>query len=204
MLPALTACGETDYAQYVSEARSDLFCAQTEEFSVTVACVAREYPYLADGVPSTKTTLVEITLKDERNVDGYRVFLCGEKEIGGELSYRNVRDDYFFSQSVEVLPEKSVSLRVEWGEEKRELTATSVKNENTLSVDGALKKAISAEQEYIAALTDESGFHGEFYVRLLRREKNYYYVGVIDQAGNTLSLLLDGESGEVLARRTSP
>lgn len=38
-------------------------------------------------------------------------------------------------------------------------------------------------------------------MRLLRRDKNYYYVGITDCTGKTISLLLNAETGEVLARR---
>ncbi|MDE6676593.1 MAG: hypothetical protein K2K12_02635, partial [Clostridia bacterium] len=50
MLPALTACGGYDYTAHISEAKSDLFCAETDEFYVTLACVEREYPYASDGI----------------------------------------------------------------------------------------------------------------------------------------------------------
>ena len=44
-------------------------------------------------------------------------------------------------------------------------------------------------------------FYGEFHVRLLRRDKTYYYVGIVNSKGDILSLLLDSETGEILARR---
>ncbi len=202
-LPALASCKSDDYTSYISEARSDLFVAETEEFSLSVACVSREYPYVADGVSAPKSDVVEITLKDKINADGYEVYLVGEREIGGETSYRSVSDDYFFSEGVSEFPKESVCLRVEWGDEARELTATSVKNENTLSVPEALNCVLSFEATTIQEMTQNGIFHGEFYIRLLRREKNFYYVGIIDREGNTISLLLDGESGELLARRES-
>ena len=204
LLPALTACGEYDYTAHISEERSDLFCAQTDEFSLTLSCVLREYPYVSDGVPCDMTKSVEITLTDAQGAKDYSVYLLGgEKEIGGEMSFRNVRGDYYYSQGVEVFPEASVTLRVEWGEESREITATSVKNEKTLTTKQALSSALAAEQETLKSMTDENGFYGEFYVRLLRRDKNYYYVGIIDKTGATVSILLDSESGEVLARRVT-
>ena len=56
LLPALTACGEYDYTAHISEERSDLFCAQTDEFSLTLSCVLREYPYVS-AVSYTHLTL---------------------------------------------------------------------------------------------------------------------------------------------------
>ena len=52
-----------------------------------------------------------------------------------------------------------------------------------------------------SALRQDGRLNAEFYVRLLKRDKPYYYVGITDRDGNTLSLLLDGATGEVLARR---
>ncbi len=206
LLPALAACGGGyDYSKHLSEVRSDIFCAETEEFSVTLSCVSREYPYSADGVASPMRKIVEISLSPAENTAAeYSVFVLGEngeQVLGGEASFRNFAGDWYFSQSVESFPQTSISLRVTWGENVRELTATSVKNENTLSPEAALVRAVEHERELVERLTVDGAFRGEFYVRLLRRDKNYYYVGVMDRAGGVVALLLDGETGEVLARR---
>ncbi len=204
LLPALSGCGKYDYSAHISEAKTDLFLAETEEFSVSLSCVRREKPYVADGIPCPMSTVAEIVLSDCTNPDAaeYSVYVTGGgKEWGGVMSFRNSRGDYFYSQSVNAFPEGSVSLRIEWGEETREITATSVKNSDTITADQAIDYAVNAEKETIANMTQNGAFGGEFYVRLLRRDKNYYYVGIIDTSGKTVSLLLDGESGEVLARR---
>lgn len=203
-MTALCACGnKCDYTDYLSDVRSDLFCAETENFSVTLSCVSREYPYVSDGVASAKTDLVEIVLKSESG-GTYEIYILDDTVWGGEMSFRNVSGDYYYSRGTERFPEGSVSLRVvRNGKEETTVTATSVKNENTLSVDGALSSAIQAEGDTVGALTKDGLFYGEIYVRLLRRDKNYYYVGIVDKTGRTVSLLLDAETGEVLARRVS-
>ncbi len=201
LMPVLSACGGGDDTAYLSEARSDLFCAETEAFSLALACVSREYPYIADGIPCEMSDLVEITLEDRQDAEDYRVFVLGEREYGGEMSYRSIRDDYFYSQGVDVFPQGSVSLRVEWEGGSCEVAATSVKTADTLSVKDALKKAEEAVPEQMKALRQDGRLNAEFYVRLLKRDKPYYYVGITDRDGNTLSLLLDGATGEVLARR---
>ena len=62
LLPLLSACAPYDYADRVSEIRSDLFLAETEQFSLTVACVSREYPYADDGIPCPMTDTVEVSI----------------------------------------------------------------------------------------------------------------------------------------------
>lgn len=202
LLLPLAACGKPyDYTAHISELRSDIFRAETDEFTVTLSCVSREYPYAADGVACPRSDLVEISLVPAQRTDAYEVYFATETgEQGGEASFRNAFGDYFFSESVTSFPEKTVSMRVVWDGETREVTATSVKNERTLSCTEALDKALEAEADRIARMTD-TVFLGEFHVRLLRRDKNYYYIGIVDRDGETLSLLLDSETGEVLARR---
>ena len=203
VLPALTGCSSYNYDKHLSEVRSDLFCAQTEEFSLTLSCVSREYPYAADGVAAPMSDLVEISLRPvAAAMTEYTVTAVYEGgEWGGEMSFRNAQSDYYYSQGVEVFPSDSVTLRVSWGEETRDLVATSVKNEHTMSVSEALSCVLSAEKERINSLMRGGELHAEFHVRLLRRDKNYYYVGIVDESGKTFSLLLDSENGEVLARR---
>ena len=92
---------------------------------------------------------------------------------------------------------------MEIGETATEVVATSVKTEKTLTPEQALDAALGAEKDYVAARMRGGAFAGEFRVRLLRREVNYYYVGIVDGDGHTLSLLLAAETGEVLARRES-
>ena len=201
---ALTACGDYDYSAHLSDVRSDLFCAETDEFSLALSCVSREYPYVSDGVASEKSDLVEIVLTAKVGED-YEIYVLGDTVWGGDMSFRNVTGDYFYSRGVNEFPHDSVSLRVEWngGEEARELTATSIKNDKTLSVKQTLDAAIAAEQDTVNAIMKNGVFCGELYVRLLRRDKTYYYVGIVDTAGRTVSLLLDSETGGVLARRVT-
>ena len=206
LLPALAACGGgKDYTPFISEARYDIFRAETEEFTVTLSCISREYPYASDGIACPKTDVVEISLiPSAAAMADYSVFVVGEKEWGGEASFRNAYGDWFYSEGVSAFPKDSVTLRIEWEDEVRELTATSVKNENTISVNEALKFAVTAEKERIDRMSSNGEFCGEFYVRLVRRDTNYYYVGIVSADGGITSLLLDGETGEVLARRESP
>ena len=198
-LPLLAACNKApDYFNYVSELRSDLFVASEEEFSLTVACISREYPYINDGIKATLSNIVEITLEGE--ADEYSVYILGEEHMGGEMSFRNTRGDFYYSQGVKSFPEGSVSLRVEWEDTSREIVATSVKTAHTLSPEAALSSALKGEQAALNRMSADGQFRGEFYVRLIRRDKNYYYVGIVDTNGKLISLLLDSESGQVLAR----
>lgn len=207
LLPMLflpVACKNSeDYFSYVSDERSDIFCARTEDYDVTVSCMEREHPFATDGVVSPRSKTVEVVLA-EKTPSGaeYEIYFLEDMPRGGDMSFRNVTGDYYFSRGVEEFPSGSLSLRIVCGEKTSELFLTSVKTDKTLSTAKALDLAVSAEKETIAAMSGKS-FEGEFHVRLLRRDKNYYYVGIAHPENGTVSLLLDGETGEILARRES-
>lgn len=199
LLPALSACGKYDYFSHVSDLKSDIFCAETEDFTLSVSCVKREHPFLTDGVVSPLSSSVEAVLT-EKNPSGaeYSIALGGGS--AGEMSFRSVTGDYYFSRGTSEFPEGSLSVRVIRDGTATDLVATSVKTKDTLPPESALSKAIEAERETVGAMTRGKTFFGEFHVRLLRRDKTYYYVGIVSDSF-TVSLLLDSESGEVLARR---
>ena len=204
VFPVLTSCAKTDYTTYISDEKSDLFCAETEEFSVTVSCLERERPFLLDGIVSPRSKTVEVVLTETAPVGReYEVYFLEDVPRGGEMSFRSVSGDYYYSRGVEVFPSGSISLRILYGEESVELAATSVKNEQTLSTSEILSFAIAAEQSTIDGMWSGKEFLGEFHIRLLRRDKNYYYVGIINTQGQVVSLLLDSETGAVLAKRES-
>ena len=201
-LVLLAGCKGTDYTKHLSDVRSDLFAAETEDFSLTLSCITRETPYAADGTACNTQKLIEIAIKPSEDTDGsksYRIELSGEPAISGELSYRTVKGDYFLSQGVSA-PEGSVTVRLSDDGETTELTATSVKTEKTLSPEEALSVAVDAERELIGRMTAGNTFEGEFTVRLMRRSRNYYFVGITGKKENA-ALLIDAETGEVLARR---
>ena len=201
LLPLFTGCGGTDYYGYVSEIKEDIFLARAEEFTLSLSCVSREYPYISDGIPSPSSKVVEISLTGETLASSYEVYVLGENPVGGEMTFRTYAGDYFFSVGVNEFYTSEVELRVERNGQSVEVVATSVKNEKTISPREALDRAVEAEKETIKSMTNNEGFEGEFYIRLLRRESNYYYVGIINRQGGVISLLIDSESGEILARR---
>lgn len=193
-----------DYTRFVSDVRSDIFCAETEAFTVTVSCMERERPFFPDGVVSEKSKTVEVVLAEKSPSGGeYEVYFLEDMPRGGDMSFRSVTGDYYFSRGVEDFPSGSLSLRIVSPVGTKELFLTSVKTPKTLTAEEALSFALSAEKEAVSALTQGDTFLGELYVRLLRRDKNYYYVGIVRPQNGTISLLLDAETGEVLARRES-
>ena len=205
LLPALAACAPYDYSDRLSEVRSDLFLAETEEYSLQLSCIEREYPYADDGIPCPMTKFVQVLLspKGER-AEGAEIYVGeGEGRFGGDASFRTAYGDYMLSEGVDEFPKGSVVVTVVYGGETQEIAATSVRTEETLSPAEALRRGVKEEKETLGRMRREGVFCGEICVRLLRRDKNYYYFSVTD-GKERVSLLLDAETGEPLARRAEP
>ena len=203
LAPMFSSCAPYDYSDRVSEVRSDLFLAETDAFALSVACLSREYPYADDGIPCPMTDTVEVSIRPHEDFSGTVEVYADELGWGGEASFSAVFGDYRFSQGVEHFPQTSVSLRVVLGGDGTEIAATSVKNEDTMSSSEALSSFVKAEKETLERMQREGEFCGEICIRLLHRDKNYYYAAVTDGM-QRVALLLDANTGEVLARREDP
>ncbi len=205
LLPLLLCFGckkKLDYFDYVSELRSNIFLAKTEDFSLRIHAVTKEAPYAVDGVKMECSPRFEAYLvapEGNRTVD--LRFTVDGRELGGEMSYDNVKAEYFYSATLDVAARSSVDCTITYGEETLTLTATSVLTDETMAPRAALAAVENAHPEIFTALTDEYGFAGEIYLRLIFEDSPYYYVGVIDREGKVDAFLLNAETGVLLAHR---
>ncbi len=167
-----------------------------------IYAVKKENPYAADGVPQASAPRFEAYLvAPEGNETVQFSFVYEGKEEGGEMSYDNVKGEYFYACSLDASHLSQIPCAIRYGSEELSLTATSVLDENTLTPQEALARLQEADGEIFTSLTDEYGFAGEIYMRLLFEEAPYYYVGVVDREGNVHAFLLNGKTGKILARR---
>ncbi len=193
-----------DYTEYISELRSNIFLAQSEEFSLRIYAVKKESPYVADGVCEEVSPRMEVYLLAPEGAQTVTLsLLLDGNEVGGELSYDNVKGEYFFSRTLELSGYSTLPCTLRYGEKEVKLTATSVLTERTLPAEVVLKNVRENAPELFSSLTDKYGFAGEIYIRLLYEDAPYYYVGVLDRTGKAYAFLLSGETGKLLAKRES-
>lgn len=200
-------CGckqSVNYFDYVSELRNNIFLAETDGFYLRIFSLTKETPYATDGIPNEKTTVTEIRFTAP---DGDKpctiAFDADGKEYGGEMSFDNVKGDYYFSCTLDVSKLSALPCRIRYGDTALTLNAESVRNENTLSPEAVLQELQRVESELFKAMTDKYGFTGEIYLRLIYEDSAYYYVGIIDREGKTNAFLLNAQTGKVLAKRQS-
>lgn len=201
----LTACKkEMDYFPYVSELRSNVLLAETDEFSLRVYAVTKESPYLPDGIPRESNTRLEAYLTAPEGNKTCRIsFSIDGRDFNGEMSYDSVKAEYFFSCTLDVSQTKTLPCHLEYNGKTVELNAVSIRQSNTLSAQEILKTLQGLEADLFASLTDKYGFAGEIYIRLIYEENPYYYVGVIDRNSKVNAFLLNAQTGKLLAKRTA-
>ena len=193
-----------DYLPYVSELRSNILLAKEENFSLRIYSVSKENPYIPDGIPHECNTRVEVYLTAPEGKENCKVFFTVDgQEYGGEMSYDAVKAEHFFSCTLDISKVETLPCRVEYGKENFTLNALTIKQANTLNAQEILKALQTAESELFTSLTDQYGFAGEIYIRLIYEESPYYYVGIIDRDGHINAFLLNAQTGKILAKRAS-
>lgn len=193
-----------DYLDYVSELRSNIFLAQTEDFLLRAYAVEKETPYSSDGVKRETSTRTEIYLTAPSGDKSYDLaFTVDGETYGGELSYDNVKGEYYYSCTLDIRGQTELICTLTCEGEETQLTARSVVTETTLAPETALETLIAGETELFEDMTDEYGFAGEIYLRLIYEDNPYYYIGVIDREGGTTAFLMNATTGKVLAKRES-
>lgn len=193
---------QTDYFSCVSELRNNILTAEGDGLFVRVYATDKEYPYAMDGVAREHSPRVEIHLSAPSGDKECELrFDFNGKTYGGDMSFDNVKAEYYYSVGLDVSTAKTLDLHIRYGENEYTLAAKSVLTEDTLAPKTALEHLIKAEKKFFDGLTDKYGFAGEIYLRLLCEDTPYYYVGVIDKSGKCTAFLLSGKTGKVLAKR---
>lgn len=204
-LCSLSACrDEVRYVDYVSELRNNVFLAETEDYSLRIFSIKKENPYEMDGIPKQTSILTEVYFTAPKgDLDCSLSFTVQNRQFGGDMSYDNVKAEYYYSCTLDSSKAKEIPCKLVYGDEEIAFTAKSVLEETTLSPEQILKMLKESENELFTALTDKYGFQGEIYVRLLFEDSAYYYVGIIDRNKNVSAFLLNAKTGKILAKRQS-
>jgi len=204
-LALFSACKkQVDYFSYVSELRSNILIAQEGELSLRIFSVFKESPYESDGIKMEIFERTEFYLTAPSGDKEYTLSFCvDDQEINAVMSFDNVKCEYYYFCNLDTASLTSLDCTISCQENTQTFLAKSIKTPNTLAPTSILDIVKENEQELFASLTDKYGFAGEIYLRLIYEDAPYYYVGIIDRNGKVNAFLLNGETGKILAKRTS-
>ena len=202
-IPFFGACNQKiDYFDYVSELRRDIYLAKEGDFSLRVYALVKENPYAMDGIPKSPSPRMEAYMvAPDGTKDCHLTLEFDNQIVEGEMSYDNVKGEYFFAHSIDLGNASKLKFTLIYGEETIVLQALSVKNSDVLTTENILQSLVETEGELFRSLTDKYGFSGEIYLRLIYEDSPYYYVGIIERSGDVHAFLIHAKTGKVLAKR---
>ena len=200
-----TACKKKiDYFSYVSELRENIFIAETDEYSLRAYSIVKETPYHADGIAMETSRRIEVYFIAPQGDKNCKLTLTLDgEEYGGEMSFDNVKTQYFWTCTLDVSKCSSLNVSIQYGESTLHFTAKSVLSGKELAPALILQNIVKENPDIFYALCDKYGFAGEIYLRLIYEENPYYYVGIIDRTGKIYAFLVNAVTGKTLAKRVT-
>ncbi len=204
VIPLFGCVNTVDYSDCVSELRDNVFLAEQDGFSLRIYAVKKETPYITDGIPQESTSRLEAYLQAPNGAETCLIsFSVHGKTYQDEMSFDNVKCEYYYSRSMDVSTLSEIKCELKHGETTVQLTAKSVRDKNTLSPTQVLNQLREKESELFEKMTDKYGFAGEIYLRLLYEDAPYYYVGVIERNATVHAFLINAQTGKIIAKRES-
>jgi lipoprotein len=196
---AVGCAKHTDYSDYISEKRYDVYLYGGDDTEIKLYCSDKESPYVADGIKGNVNGLVEIYAK--LSGDCEKVTISSKSFQGGEMSYLTVRDCWYISFSGNSFDGNEITVSLDCDGKATEYKLLSVVTDGLISCEQALECVKEHAGTLFDELTENGIFNGEIFIRLLYDEKCYYYVGICDREGTINAFLVDGQSGRIIAER---
>lgn len=213
-LISLSACGSTkiNLSDYLIEKRTSLYTAENELYSVTFSSGTREQDYQLDGIINDMVDFGIITLSRLDNNplanDTYTYTVqINDQTYTGFLEPSSVDNSYLADIGAAAPSDASITVQITFTgySFNKELTNTS----GLFSVNGEKAIEIANEElkEELKNITSDKNTKIEVVMKNLKdysnsEIKNYYwYIGVISTNGETLGILIDAGTGDVIAKK---
>lgn len=208
MLTAVISCkAEVDLSYYVSELRENVYVGEVENLKVSVFAEKRETPFIADSyVGKLKNQLIVKIDGENAVIDDAEITITYDKTtVSGNFDYSPIGGKYVCTIQVENLPKSgSINGVLKTGGKELELLLTSGVLSDSISAKDALNSVKKADNKTVEKLFGNGKVEAEIHVRIMAdKTRNYYYVGFVTKDG-TYAYLVDGKTGEVLAKKSNP
>lgn len=209
-----SACGSTkiDLNDYLIERRNNLFTAEDEMYGVTFSSGTREENYALDGIRNNMQDFAILTLY---RLDGnslakdtytYIVTIDGE-QFTGYLENSAIDNSYSADLAVNVGDSAVVNVQISFTGYNFNEDLTNVSS--TFNVDSKTAISIASNElsEAINDITSDKNVKIEAVMKVLKDSSTseavsyYWYVGVVSTNGDTLGILIDANSGDIVAKK---
>lgn len=187
---------KVDLMNYVSFSRSDIFVGEYKGEKIYSYYETVENPRINDGIVGAKSSRLIFTISSE---------ILGDLSLEYDGFTTPFKYDEKSSKLVAIYPienfdlvEFHATVRVE--NERESVKFSSILPSDTLTVNKALEKFLSAQETFLLSHFYGGEFNGEITVKVsVFNGKVYYLLGVADKKDNYTAFLLDGITGELLS-----
>lgn len=211
---SLSACGGKDLnlSDYLIEERNNLFVANDELYTLNLSSGLRESDYQFDGVITDKIDFAVITFVRNDNLplanDTYAYIVkINDEEFSGFLEKSPVDNTYVADLGVAVNDDAIVSAKISFTGYTFSGDLTNISSAFAYNKTNVIEIANNELKEEIKNIMQDNNVKIEVVTKIMKDYssvdmKNYYwYVGVISTNGDTLGLLIDANSGEIIAKK---
>lgn len=209
----LSACKSTkiDLNDYLIEERNSIFTAEDSDYSVTFSTGMREKNYALDGVKNEMVDFAVLTLAriDRQPIQTSAceyILTINDEVLRGNLAKSELDNTFSCDLEKAVSAESQIHVQINFDGYTFEKDLANTTSEFTVDKAAAIKLANSELGEELNNFNkDKNNF--EAVMKIVKdysssEVKNYYwYVGVVAKNGETLGVLIDAVSGEVIAKK---
>lgn len=206
-------CGKSkiNLADFLIEQRENLFTACDDLYSVSFSTGMRESNYSFDGVINEKVPFGVLTLTRNQNLplanDTYTYVVKINEETHTGFLEKGNNNSYSADLEVNTVGDESINVQISFTGYtfNQNLTNTS----SNFQVDGQTALNIAQKElgENVANLLKDKNVKIEVVMKLMKDFSNedlqsyYWYVGIISTNGDTLGLLVDANTGDIIAKK---
>ena len=210
----MTACGKTNInlSDYLIEERNNLFTGHDNIYTVTLSSGIREKNYNYDGIVDEKVDFGVLTLmRNDANPlanDTYRYkIIINDEELSGTMEKSPIDNSYAVDIEKQVADDAVINVEITFTGYKFKQELVNTSNEFSVDKQAALKQANNELKNDIKNILSDKNNKIEAVMKILKDSSNqetnryYWYVGIIATNGETLGILIDAHTGEIIAKK---
>ena len=207
------ACGKSkiNLNDYLIEQRENLFTASDDLYSVSFSTGSRESDYNFDGVVNELVPFGVLTLTRNENLplanDTYTyVVTINEQTFTGFLEKTN-NNSYSADLEVNTIGDEAINVQISFTGYTFNQDLSNTSSSFNVDSNTALNIAQKELNDDVENLLKDNNVKIEVVMKLMKdysseELKNYYwYVGIISTNGDTLGILVDANSGDIIAKK---
>lgn len=208
----LTACDNSkiDLRNYLIEDRVLLFTASDDIYNVSLTSGKRETDYCIDGIvnPLVDFAILSISRNNNKSLanDSYAyIVTINENPLTGFLTKNETDNSFSTDLEVAIPSDAKINVKISFTGYTFDKDLTNTTNEfaidNTTALNIANENLIESVNNILS-----SNNKVEVVTKILKDyssdiKKHYWYVGIISTNGETLGILIDALTGEIIAKK---